>query len=91
VKEWIMASLANFVANADISRTMWSLTLFFIGVSTSPDVACLLPFSQLRRRPGQIKELFVHSALDFYSSVSLHCVCGKVGEKLPSFKLIFFC
>ncbi|XP_035714304.1 huntingtin isoform X3 [Folsomia candida] len=69
VREWILASLPNFLSNANISRAMWSLTLFFIGVSSSPDVFCLLPFAQLRRNPSQVQELFVHAAIDFYMSL----------------------
>jgi hypothetical protein len=48
---------------------MWNLTLFFVGVSKSPEVSNLLPFAELKRNASQIKKLFVHSALDYYSTV----------------------
>jgi len=70
VREWIVATLPNFVTSADKSRSMWSLTLLFVGVSSSCEVASLLPYAQLRRKSSQIKELFVYAAVDFYASVS---------------------
>lgn len=69
VREWILAGLPNFLNSADMSRIMWSLAIFFIGVSSSPEVATLLPFACLRRRTPQIQQLFIHSAVDLYGTV----------------------
>ncbi|ODN00588.1 Huntingtin, partial [Orchesella cincta] len=69
VREWILAGLPNFLNSADTARTMWSLTLFFIGVSSAPEVSTLLPFACLRRRTPQIQQLFLHSALDIYGTL----------------------
>lgn len=69
VREWILAGFPNFINSADSARTMWSLTIFFIGVSSAPEMSTLLPFACLRRRTPQIKQLFIHSALGLYGTV----------------------
>ncbi|CAG7730919.1 unnamed protein product [Allacma fusca] len=70
VREWILCSVPNFIANPDISRVSWSLTLFFIGVSTTPEVVHYLPFAELRRRSSLCKHLFIYSTMDFFSSLN---------------------
>jgi len=71
VREWIIASLSNFIANPNVTRAMWSLTVFFIGVSTSQEINPWLPLAHLTRRrsTSQSKEMFIHSAVDFYENL----------------------
>lgn len=72
VREWIIASLPNFFSSSDISRTIWSLTFFFVGISTDSSMYNLLPFAELKRHSSQTRKLFVHASLDFYASVNYY-------------------
>lgn len=94
VREWILAGLPNFLNSSDVSRNMWSLTLFFIGVSSAAEISTLLPFACLRRRTPQIHQLFIHSALDLYSTVSLNIrqlkLCFYLCDNFPKLHEILF-